>query len=199
MEWGIFTVAAVAVSLASLFVRWRWPTVPPFLASAGFFGCVSIAVMSQISLAHPSPWLAISIAVNAAFFGGSVDYWLLTPNKSAEEANGATLRLTFHGDDRHPTSLRLLNIGSWFAYYSSHARIEGQAEDGSRTLLAQTPKTWAIFIAYDRPTEVIQIVASLNAAGLPPYTILLSTKRACVISFSADIPAGDLEIDVRAS
>jgi hypothetical protein len=75
--------------------------------------------------------------------------------------------------------------------------LDGVGADGKQQKLFESSPTWAIFIAYDRPTEVSQIVASLNAPGIPPHTVLVSTKRACLIAFGHDIPAGDLEIDVR--
>ena len=193
MEWGTLSTVALAMSGISLCVRWRFPSVPSFLASAGIG--IGFCVLG-LSL-YPQPVLmTVSVVVNAALIAGMIDYWLSAPELD-EAVEGATLRITFHGDERHPTALYLKNIAGWFAYHSPYARIDGLAEDGTLTTLLSTPKAWAIFIAYERPTEVSQIVASLNSPGLPSYNILLSTKRMCVISFSADIPAGDLEIDVR--
>jgi hypothetical protein len=194
IEWGSLSTVALALSFFSLCIRWRFPSVPGFIASAGIVGCLGLLVLSLYPVNRTITFLG---TLNLALLMGIFDYWLSTPKKALEDANGATLRLTFHGDDRHPTALRVENVASWCAYYSPQIRVAGHSEDGSMTTLATSPKSWAIFIAYDRPTEVSQIVASLNASGLPPYNILLSTRRACVLSFGADIPAGDLEIDVR--
>ena len=194
MEWGSLSTVAIALSFFSLCIRWRFPSVPGFVASAGLGICLSLLVLS---LYPANRAIAVLGTLNIALLLGIFDYWLFTPTKNLEDANGATLRLTFHGDDRHPTAFRVENVASWCAYFSPQIRLAGQAEDGSMTTFASTPKSWAIFIAYDRPTDVSQIVASLNTSGLPAYNILLSTKRACVLSFGADIPAGDLEIDVR--
>ena len=194
MEWGTLSSVAVALSIASLCIRWRLPSVPGFVASAGLG--VSFGVLG-LSL-YPIPvFPAASLTLNLALVFGILDFWLFAPRDAEGEAEGALLRLTFYGDDRHPTALQCRNVGTWFAYHSPHARIEAAGEDGSRTTLATVPKAWAIFIEYECPTEVRQIVASFNAAGLPPYNVLLSTKRASVIAFSGDLPSGDLEIDVR--
>lgn len=194
MEWGTLTIIGTAIFLASLCIRWRIPSVPGFIASAGLGASVSILGLSFFQMPLV---LAVSIVANVSFLAGIIDYWLFTSANSVKEDVGATLRLTFHDDDRHPTALRLANVATWCAYFTPQIQILGQDDDGAISTIAATPKTWAIFIAYDRPTEVTQIVASLNAAGLPRYDILISTKRACVIAFAGDIPAGDLEIDVR--
>lgn len=196
MDWGNITTVAIAVSMASTFVRWRLPTVHPAIASAGLGASICAAILSFI---QPPFILAASITLNFGLVAAVIDLLFVSKLKPArtEEAQGATLRLTFHGDDRHPTAIKCQNVGSWCAYYSPSIHLAGQAEDGVLSTFAVTPKAWAIFIAYDLPTEVTQIVASLNASGLPAYNVLLSTKRACVVSFSSDIPAGDLEIDVR--
>ena len=111
----------------SLCVRWRFPSVPSFLASAGIG--IGFCVLG-LSL-YPQPVLmTVSVVVNAALIAGMIDYWLSAPELD-EAVEGATLRITFHGDERHPTALYLKNIAGWFAYHSPYARIDGLAEDGT--------------------------------------------------------------------
>ena len=194
MEWGTLSSVAVAMSLATLCVRWRFPSVSGAMASAGLGASIALLALSM----YPLPLvLSASLIMNAAFMVGGLDHWLLSPAISESEAKGAMLRLTFYGDDRHPTAMTTTNVNTWFAFYTPHMSVGTQAADGSQAPWLSIPRTWAIFIAYERPTEVAQILAFLNAPGLPPYTILMSTKRACVVAFNADIPAGDLEVDVR--
>ena len=164
MEWGTLTIVGTAIFLASLCICWRIPSVPGFIASAGLGASASIFGLSFFQMPLT---LAVSVTANVSLLAGMIDYWLFTSSSSLKEDVGAMLRLTFHGDDRHPTALRNVNIATWCAYYTSQLQIVGQSEDGSISTIASTPKTWAIFIAYDRPTEVTQIVASLNAAKLP--------------------------------
>ena len=195
MDWGNLTIAAAALSLGSLFVRWRFPAVPQYLASFGLGASLAALAMSFVEI---PTILAVSIAVNVALSVGWLDYVFCTrPGADVAEGAGANLRLTFYGDARHPTCQRSTNTATWFAYYSPEIQLIGEDAEGLRQPIVKTPKTWAIFIAYDLPTEVTQILASLNTQGLPHYQILMSTKRACVIAFAGDIPAGDLEIEVR--
>jgi hypothetical protein len=195
MEWGSLSYVAVATALISLCIRWRFPTVPKHIASAGVAMGLTTLAMSVSEFAAP---FKISIIVNATLLFGMLDYWLSRSTlANATEGAGANLRLIFHGDNRNPTCLRSINVATWAAYGSPIARFDGVGEDGKQEKIFESSRTWVIFIAYDLPTEVSQIVASLNAPGIPPYTVPVSTKRACMIVFGHDIPAGDLEIDVR--
>lgn len=194
MEWGNLSVAALAVSIASTCIRWRVPAVPPALATAGIGASLCIALLS---LFHPSYALAASLTINAAVFCGLIDFLAFRRKSEKTSAKGAMLRLTFYGDHRHPTVVRSENIATWCAYYNQAARFTGQNLEGEEVTLLEIPRSWAVFLCYESATQVSQIIASLNAPGLPPYNIVVSTTHACVIAFSADIPAGDLEIFVQ--
>ena len=194
MDWGNLNVAAVTLSLGLMFVRWRFPAVPHYFASFGIGACLAVLAMS---LYEVSSNLAALITVNFALAAACLDHLLFRrQGANAAEAHGANLRLTVHGDARSPTCQRSTNVATWFAYYSPEIQLIGVDADGLQQPFVKTSKTWALFVTYDLPIEVTQILISLNAPNLPSHQILISTKRACVIAFNSDIPAGDLEIEI---
>lgn len=86
MEWGGLTTTAVAMSLASLCIRWRLPSVPPLLATAGVGASLCVAVLSLFS--PPVPFAA-SLALNAALIAAGVDYWRLQKARASPSLENA--------------------------------------------------------------------------------------------------------------
>jgi len=76
MEWGSLTTVAIFMAVASLCIRWRFPTVHPALASAGIGGSLSGVALSFF---HPTLALALSLALNFAFAGAMLDLRLRAP------------------------------------------------------------------------------------------------------------------------
>ena len=70
MEWGAITTITILMAVASLCMRWRWPSVSPTLASAGIGGSLC-GVM--LSILHPPIGLAVSLIVNASLVAGIMD------------------------------------------------------------------------------------------------------------------------------
>jgi hypothetical protein len=195
MEWGTISIVAALMAFLSLCLRWRFPSVPPFLASAGVGVGLCGLLLTQISLGY---WLSASLLLNAAFVFGVLDQWLFSPKQlsPALDTSGATLRLNFFGDDRHPLATKTDNVGTWVAYFSPEIRAKVTLDDGTDHYLGRTPKTWVIFTSFENLVESTQIVVSHNSGTLPPYNVLISTKQACAIAFAGEIPPGVLEIDV---
>ena len=176
--WGV-----IAVSVASLF----WSTNQFMIARDP----ASFPIAKVISL-----W-SDTLAIVGLLLAGLG--YLFFERARLGEAPGASVRIQFYGDNRLPVEIKSTNVANWFAYYSPHAEVRRHdSQSGAQEVLATAPKNWAVFISYDRPTEVRQIVVHFTAQGLPAYQVLQSSKRACLISFAGDIPLGELEIDVRA-
>jgi hypothetical protein len=182
----------IILSVGLALFRYRFPALHPRLASAGIGICLAFALAEWLVV---GPGLLASIVANGAL-GAVVLDGMLSGRRTAEAA-GAYLRLRFHGDMRAPTAIRSTNIANWFVYNSPQILLQEDAPDGSRRVVAQNPPTRTILIIYDRPTEVDQIVVGINAPGLPAYQVLQSTKRGCVVTFTDQIPAGELELDIR--
>lgn len=168
------------------------------ICSAVFFWAFANFLLTRTGPDSKTLLRTSALAVAVAGLTATVAIALLIElPRAASDANGAFLRMQFYGDTRVPTEIRQSNVANWFAYYSPIAQVREDSPAGPGRVVLATPKTWAIFIAFDRPTEVRQIVVNFNAPGLPQYQVLQSTKRAALISFAQDIPAGELEIEVR--
>jgi hypothetical protein len=85
MEWGSLTISALAMTGASTFIRWRFPSVPNFIASAGIAASFAIAIFSVLD---PGLLLASSLALNAGLVVGILDYW----RNSARSADASVLK-----------------------------------------------------------------------------------------------------------
>jgi hypothetical protein len=104
------------------------------------------------------------------------------------------LRLQFFGDNRIPTEIAADNIASWFTGWSPSfvmTELDAQNQPRGSTVL---PKTWFIFIAFDKPASFRQIVVSFSSPGFPPYEVKQQNNRVVVVMASGEIPAGSLEI-----
>jgi hypothetical protein len=82
MSWGELTLAAIAVGAVSLFLRWRFPAVPPAIASAGLGASACVAICSHVNL---PPSLVASLTLNAALLLAGAD-WLLKTWLAKKEA-----------------------------------------------------------------------------------------------------------------
>jgi hypothetical protein len=90
MEWGNLTVAALAVSAAALFLRWRFPAVPTFVATGGFAVSFCVALFSVF---NPSVPLALSLSLNVGLTAVALEYWKTKGRVSPESKRKDERRL----------------------------------------------------------------------------------------------------------
>lgn len=176
--WLCITVLAAFLfySSAALFVsKYSWfNATDERQAFLGTFVALGVASALSIWFALDSPWNAQS------------------------QATYASLRLQFFGDDRTPTSVRHENVGVWYAYFNPSARASYKSTtDGKETMIAILPKTWVIFVVFERPTKYREITVGFSSPGLPVYDIRQPTEKSVIVSFRDDIPAGELEISTK--
>lgn len=147
MEWGTLSTTALATSAASLFMRWRFPTVHPVLASAGVGAFLTIAALS---LLQPPLSLAISVALNAALTAGLTDYaiWGRKQVRSNSVVE-SLLELRFHGDGRIPTGIQTKNIWRWFALDYMKIEFDPETREHSVSCAMTT-----LFITFDYETTI---------------------------------------------
>jgi len=174
---------------------------------AGWLLIASLAALLLYSLAalilgaHPEATRTTAL-VGAAACGLLVGlaglFALDNPWGSAPSAKRAFVRMFFFGDDQNPTEMASENVPIWYAYFNpSMQATYVSTEDGQQKTLAVIPKTWVIFLVFDKPTEYKEITVSLSAPGLPVYDVRQPTKRSVIVSFRSDIPADTLEISTK--
>lgn len=182
MEWGNISTIAFAVSAASLFIRWRWPVVPHFVASAGLGASLAVVTLSLFGPAIP---LAVSIALNSALLAGVIDYWLSQPAKTAlADAKSASLTLSFTSAGP-PTEVSNLNVHSW---YSTSLQLTAVAADGQkqRHLFNQ----WATSLWFAEPVyDYLMTFESLSGEPLDTSVQWRSERGAQVMISAPDQPS----------
>jgi hypothetical protein len=166
MEWGNLTTVTALMALASSCVRWRWPAVPAYLASAGIGASLCGVVLSFL---HPSIALALSLTANAALLAGAADAYFSRIGKRAHEpeaAGSAVLVLNFPANGP-PTEVSNVNVHSWSARTLA---LTACMEDGSQT--SHIFNQWLIPIWFDRPVFDYQ----LEVVPLTPCAVLFDVN-----------------------
>lgn len=106
-----------------------------------------------------------------------------------------SVRIEFFGDDRVPVGVLEENVSTWYALWSPSARIQMFAADGEpRGAHNIVPKSWSIFVVFDRPTEFRQVHVAFSGGALPPHEVKLSNARCTIVSIAGDVPAGLLTL-----
>ena len=108
-------------------------------------------------------------------------------------ATGA--RIIFYGNDQLPKEDHVNNINTWYALFSP--RIVITIKNSGGKLLpekAVSPKTWTVFLLFEKPIKYRQLVVTFSGGVLPPYEVKQQSSRFAIISVSDDIPAGELYI-----
>jgi len=193
-----FGVAA----LMALFPDWRWLG---WLVVAACLGVVAWATSSYLTGKNPTlavRYFSLLAGVAGALFVASAAFLFdraAFPLSSAiVAADAALVRIQFFGTDQLPTEVRRENIADWFAYYAPSVRATYKStEDGKDKVFAAIPKTWAIFVVFDKPTIYREVTVGFSAPGLPIYDVMQRTQRSVIASFRSDIPAGTLEIATK--
>ncbi|MDP2129626.1 MAG: hypothetical protein U0989_18510 [Azonexus sp.] len=96
MNWGDLTLAAIAVGAISLFLRWRFPAVPPVIASAGLGASICVAICSRFQM---PPSLIASLTLNAALLVAGIDF-IFRRNLEKEPSTPASGQSDFETTNR---------------------------------------------------------------------------------------------------
>jgi hypothetical protein len=196
-------VPVLAGALMAMFPAFRllgWIVIAVGLAILGY--AIAAFVTGRISPERLAmPFSAVAAALGFALViatGLAFDpYAFRTPDTTATPIR-SVLRLQFYGDERVPTAIENQNVATWYTLYSPRAAmISTDNATGKKTTVAEIPKSWAIFMTFDRPTTFNEVTVSLSSPGLPAYDIKQTTTRSVLVTFSSDIPAGTLEIATK--
>jgi hypothetical protein len=106
-----------------------------------------------------------------------------------------SLRLQFQPNSINVTSLHLQNIWCWYAYRYSTLVFEvpsAQFPQGRQIEVRQ----WSIFLVFDKPVALKQILVNPNGATLPTVQVVDRGPRHAFIIVPGDIGAAIVDIDV---
>jgi hypothetical protein len=109
-----------------------------------------------------------------------------------------SVRMQFFGDTRIPTEIHSANVKHWFVMWHPSAAISWIAPDtGAMVKGAEIPRTWTIFVLFERPVKVSEAVISFAGTGFPMHEVKNVSERHVIAHVSGDIPAGALEIYIK--
>lgn len=104
------------------------------------------------------------------------------------------LRLQFFGDNKTPIKSHSENIHYWYSMWSESKNILMQKSDGQVVHQSLIPKTWTIFVTFEKPISFTQMEVSFSAPGFPGHEVKHTNSRFAIIHIQGDVPAGSLEI-----
>ncbi len=172
---AIFGLALGLISWLWSLAPEGWPKMPPWLTLTGIgFGVLLFGFAAGLIVADRRN-------------GNSND------DDDVQSIN-TSLRAQFYGDSRTPTEVATDNVKSWYALWSPSALVmfkdAGDNEVGRQVF----PKSWNIFVLFEKPTKYRQLVVSFDSPGFPPYEVKQSGQTWAIVSVAGDIPAGVLQI-----
>jgi len=143
-------------------------------------------------------WARILGTSVGVFLGGlAVGIYFAGTRKRAQDiepsAVKTSLRLRFNGSHQIPTRVHEDNVFRWFTLFSASRYMQAMNERADPVFVASIPRTWTILMIMERPA-LFSEVKIFHSGVLPPYEVKDTSVRHVLVFFSADIPAGELEI-----
>ena len=130
--------------------------------------------------------LAFAIVLLWGFAGWARSRWMPNATKPATAVDTG-LRLRFFGDDRQPQVMEMRNIFRWFSLKNI---VVGRDPAGVEHEVVITN----IFVVFDQPTTVPQIVATSPDFVMPRHEFKDISARHTILAVTGNVPAGELEI-----
>jgi hypothetical protein len=138
------------------------------------------------------PWLlALTLTTVASVAPGYFIYRLTNSPTNAELTSSSVpteLRLQFNGGNILPSGIELKNIWRWYALDTI---IEFVDPKGNK----KTERMWTLFLTYEKPIAVKEVLVDSNGSPLPIYEVKDSNSHSAVVVFSGDL-AG-IVVDIR--
>lgn len=111
------------------------------------------------------------------------------------ELTPVELLLQFHGGPNAPTELRSENVLQWYTLWNAEFNSFFTNEDRSqREKVFSMPRTWTIFVLFDKPAKFKQITVLFGSDNGPGFEVKSQNAFTAIITSNGDIPAGVLAI-----
>jgi hypothetical protein len=183
---GIFIAAATLYFTAGTYYRWNEQNI----ASPSFAGG-AIMTMSQWWMLIISGVIGFLLLITGWIMIGLRQQSLM----KMPQAIATSVRLQFHPNSIIPTCLNMQNIFYWYALCTMFNIQEGPSKQYEQGRILQT-KQWIIFLMFDTPVELKQIVVDGHGAQLPLVEVKDRGVRHAIIVISGDVGGALLDINV---
>ena len=147
-------------------------------------------VLQYLSLSIPNWVLAVGFCAGLLLLGVSIGLILAGRSKRKHSpAKTASLRLHIFGDHRTPDRLEAENIFRWFYLQSVVNSIDANGATPIATFCT-------LFITFDPDVVISTLSVRSPDMPLPIYAVNEFNQRFAIITFSANVPPGTLEVTV---
>ncbi len=180
----IIALFLVAVGFAVIGFGWPWiKEISP----------IATAVITKIA-SSPISWFVVIMAVVVTFI---MLPHSINSTKNAVDAKPipTSVRLQFHPNSIIPTSVHVENIWYWYTLCNMFTANEAPTKknpSGNKITL----KICSVFIVFDKPVSVKQILVDGNGAVLPLVEVKNSGPRHAVITISGDVGSAIIDFKV---
>jgi hypothetical protein len=111
------------------------------------------------------------------------------------QAIPTSLRLQFQANSLNPTCLDINNIANWYSLRNEMQIHEGPSPQYPNGRVI-TRRFWTLYVVFDHPVSLKQIVFDGNGAQLPTIEVKDRSPRHAVIFISDDMPSCILDLRV---
>lgn len=108
------------------------------------------------------------------------------------------LRLKFRGGQIEPLEVKAVNILQWYVVWSGNAIYEIRDKKNIVKDTIQFPRTWVVYLLFDAPILMRQLIVEPSMPSFPRYEIQIATSNFAIITtFGDDPPIGLLDISAK--
>ncbi|MGD0418570.1 MAG: hypothetical protein ABSA68_03145 [Xanthobacteraceae bacterium] len=196
------TFLAIAMTAAGwnhkYFIRSMFGVAALMALLAIFWPQIHVAIPDQIQkwIATESDnhfvWLGMFVVGMSTVLGVARLRGLGSPVPKAIQTS---LRLQFYPNSINPICLELHNISNWYALRQSFLINEAPSPQFPQGRQIEA-RTWTIYIVFDRPVAMRQVVFDAHGAQVPTIEAKDRSARHVVIYISSDMPGALLDINV---
>jgi hypothetical protein len=167
------------------------------LAIGIIFGAWSLAPDSWAKI--PS-WLSLGgIIAGVLLFGIGVGMFLSAqvpePSSLQEPIIIETgLFLQFTDNSSIPIAKYIKNIKFWYALYTESITVNTKDKDGNNLGGFAVPARWTVFIIFDKPPVIKQLLASCIGPNRPSCIVQTANSAYAIITVAGDVTNATLDI-----
>jgi hypothetical protein len=88
------------------------------------------------------------------------------------------------------------NIRAWYALYTESIYVDTKDKDGNSLGGFSVPPRWAVFILFERPPILRQLIAICLGPNTPKANVNISNAYFAVISIVGDVTSATLDVSI---
>jgi hypothetical protein len=106
------------------------------------------------------------------------------------------LFLQFTGGSSIPIAKYTKNVRFWYALYTASVTVDTKDKDGKSLGGFSIPPQWAIFIIFDKPPIIRQLISTCDGPSKPKCDVSTANSVYAIVTMSGDVTKTTLDISV---